>query len=84
MAILTKSSDAREASAPCEWSATEAMDEAKRQVRRALTDIRHRAEDATSEAELKIRRRPFATIGLATCVGATVAGILVRVVLQIP
>lgn len=53
--------------------ARDAVDEALRQTRRALVDVRHATEDLTADAVLKVRRHPLASVGLAVCAG-TLAG----------
>ena len=52
-----------------EWArpTREAFDEAVRDARRALVDVRHAAEDFTADTALKVRRRPLTAVGVAIC-----------------
>lgn len=54
--------------------------DAQRQVRKTLAEVRHKAEDARTEAQLRIRRQPFAAVGMAACVGTTI-GLLMGIAL---
>jgi ElaB/YqjD/DUF883 family membrane-anchored ribosome-binding protein len=61
---------------PCRWPAGQAFEENLREARRAVATVRHAAEDAAVDAELRIRRHPFRAVGAAVVVGA-VGGALV-------
>jgi ElaB/YqjD/DUF883 family membrane-anchored ribosome-binding protein len=53
-----------------------AVEEARKQVNRAVADVRHTAEDATAAAALKIRRNPLKAVGAAACVGSAIGALL--------
>jgi ElaB/YqjD/DUF883 family membrane-anchored ribosome-binding protein len=52
------------------------IDEARKQVNRAVAEVRHTAEDATAAAALKIRRNPLTAVGAAACVGSAIGALL--------
>ena len=54
----------------------DAVRENLRDVRRAITAGRHAAEDCTHTTALRVRRHPFATIGIAAGVGLVVGCVL--------
>jgi ElaB/YqjD/DUF883 family membrane-anchored ribosome-binding protein len=54
----------------------EAIEEARKQVNRAVAEVRHTAEDATAAAALKIRRNPLKSVGAAACVGSAIGALL--------
>jgi ElaB/YqjD/DUF883 family membrane-anchored ribosome-binding protein len=73
MATVT---DAERTTEACRWPAAHAFEENLREARRAVTTVRHAAEDAIAEGELKIRRHPLRAVGAAVVAGA-VGGALV-------
>lgn len=61
---------------PRTWPTIESVEENLRQARRAVNTARHAAEDAASEAALKIRRHPLRAVGAAVTFGMIVGGLV--------
>jgi ElaB/YqjD/DUF883 family membrane-anchored ribosome-binding protein len=52
------------------WPTLDAVEEGTRRARRALVDVRHKAEDAAADARLAVRRHPLAAVGVGLATGA--------------
>ena len=61
---------------PCRWPTMEAVEENVRQARRVVNTARHAAEDAVTEAALKVRRHPLQAVGAAVVVGAVTGALI--------
>lgn len=75
MAILTKAMH-RGITQPCDWSAHEALNDARRQLRRVAADVRHQVEDVTASTTRSIRRRPMAAVGFSAGTGLALGMLL--------
>lgn len=58
------------------WATREGFEENLREARRAVTTVRHAAEDAAAETALEIRQHPLRAVAGAAGIGV-VAGVLV-------
>jgi ElaB/YqjD/DUF883 family membrane-anchored ribosome-binding protein len=74
MSILTRSRVT--ATRPSWEQARDAIEDARKQVNRAVAEVRHTAEDATSAAAMKIRRNPLTAVGAAACAGSAIGALL--------
>jgi hypothetical protein len=54
----------------------ESVEENLRQARRVVNATRHAAEDAATEAALRIRRHPLTAVGAAVVAGAIAGGLI--------
>lgn len=63
-------------SKPARWPTAEGVEENLREVRRAVTQVRHAAEDAAAEAALTIRRHPLRAVGTSAFVGAAIGAVI--------
>jgi ElaB/YqjD/DUF883 family membrane-anchored ribosome-binding protein len=73
MATATR---AESPSEPARWPTAEGVEENLRDVRRAVTQVRHAAEDAAAEAALTIRRHPLRAVGTSAVVGAAIGAVI--------
>jgi hypothetical protein len=73
---MTTAVDREPRTEPCRWPALDAMEENLREVRHAVTNARHAAEEFATDAADGVRRHPFRFLGGAALSGAFV-GMLV-------
>ena len=55
---------------PCRWPTREQVEERLRDARRAVTAVRHTAEDAAANTVSTVRRHPLRAVGGAMAAGA--------------
>lgn len=73
---MATATQTEKAAGRCDWPTMASIEENLREARRAVNAARHAAEDAVSEAELKIRRHPLTAVGAAAVAGAIAGGVV--------
>jgi ElaB/YqjD/DUF883 family membrane-anchored ribosome-binding protein len=61
---------------PCEWPTLESVNDAVRDARKTVADLRHASKNAVERLELTARRRPLAAVGAAAAAGFVAGGAL--------